>query len=323
MPMPISVHQLAWAQNSLKTHGCESLGNLKIIRDRPWSCVGCIETDKGPIYLKSMAQPYANEGELLLFLAEKGIKNITEVIDHNSSLSCFLMKGAGWPLRKTQSFKFNEDIFCQFLKDYTKIQLNCISLVDQFLKIGVTDWRLHRLPKLYRDFINKTALLQNDGLSLEEITLLHELSSHMVDLCQQLADFQIPETLEHGDFHDNNILIEDDQITINDWGDAFISHPFLSLAAALDSARRNHNLQATHQIYRKAQEAYLSRWLDFGDFDNLLKAYNLAQHLHYFVFAMGFSRIYDCPGIENFPKFKGYVAESLRNFIQTAEDDIS
>lgn len=318
--MPISLNQLAWAQDFLKTHDYKILGNAKTIRDRPWSCVSCFETDKGPLYLKSMAQPYANEGILLLFLAQKGITNITTVIAHNPAFSCFLMKGAGWPLRKIQTIDFNEDIFCRFLKHYTQIQINCIPLVDQLLSIGVPDWRLHRLPYLYRDFINKTELLENDSLTPKEITILHELSPHMNVLCQELAGFNIPETLEHGDFHDNNILIEGDQITINDWGDAFLSHPFLSLAAALDSARRNHNLQETDQGYRQAREAYLSQWQDFANLDNLMKASNMAQHLHFFVFAMGFSRIYDCPGIENFPKFKGYVTESLRNFIQTAKE---
>ncbi len=49
--------------------------------------------------------------------------------------------------------------------------------------------------------------------------------------------------------------------------------------------------------------------------DSLRKAFEVAKILHLFVFAMGFSRIKSCPGIENFPRFKGYVAGSLREML--------
>jgi len=320
--MPILPNQFTWARDYLNTHGYDPLGDPTIIRDRPWSCVSCFTTAKGPIFLKSMAEPYANEAVLLLFLAQNGIHHITEVIASNQELSCFLMKGAGWPLRKKQISDFKGDVFCHFLKIYAPIQITCISLVDKLLALGVNDWRLEKLPHLYKDFVSNTHLLESDGLTLEEIEHLKELSPQVNRLCVKLSEFGIPETLEHGDFHDNNILILDDQITINDWGDSFISHPFFSLAAALDSAKRNHNLQESDQRYTEARDAYLNQWHDYVPADQLLNALDSAQKLHFIIFAMGFSRIYTCPGIENFPEFKGYGAESLRNFIRLTKEKI-
>ena len=47
-----------------------------------------------------------------------------------------------------------------------------------------------------------------DPLTKNELNQLGLLQPTFFDLCLQLAGFNIPETIEHGDFHDNNVLVQ-------------------------------------------------------------------------------------------------------------------
>lgn len=70
-----------------------------------------------------------------------------------------------------------------------------------------------------------------------------------------------------------------------------------------------------HVYYQTALNAYLSVWRDFGDSAELPTVYELAKRIRPLVFAMSFTRINACKGIENYPQYRGYIAEALRAFM--------
>ncbi|HQS84928.1 MAG: hypothetical protein B7Y25_06730 [Alphaproteobacteria bacterium 16-39-46] len=133
----------------------------------------------------------------------------------------------------------------------------------------------------------------------------------MQSLCNELSEYNIPHTLEHGDFHDNNVLLQNGNLTLNDWGDASISHPFFSCVSALKSAQKHHPWMRTTDL----QKAYLDSWKSFGNEDRLLKALKLAEKIRFFLFALRFSAVPFCKG-GNQPAYRGYMAASLRDFIK-------
>ncbi len=101
----------------------------------------------------------------------------------------------------------------------------------------------------------------------------------MSKICAELAAFGIPKSLNHGDFHDGNVLIKNGRITFFDWGDADVTHPFVSLrtffvsieiALELDDYAFTPEMAALLDIYLKPFQIYLSR-------DELLKAYALSK----------------------------------------------
>jgi hypothetical protein len=53
-------------------------------------------------------------------------------------------------------------------------------------------------------------------------------------MCEELAAFGIPETIQHDDLHDAQVFVEDGAYRVLDWGDAVVSHPFMTLAVTLD-----------------------------------------------------------------------------------------
>lgn len=309
--------EVSWAEDSLASSGYKTQGQPKIVRAMLWSRITSFETSKGRVYLKSMALPFSKEPILLQFLADHEVKNITKVIAVNEQLSCFLMKDAGEPLRNLVKENFKIDLLINALKTCANIQIKCVHYVDQLLNLGVNDWRLEKLPFLYQNLVQKEEMLKADGLTPSEIGILYQSAPKMHALCKQLSEYGIPETLEHGDFQDNNMLIDGDSLTLSDWGDASISHPFFSLASALNSAKRNHRLHDDDPRYVKAQNAYLDQWGEYGTETELLEAFKLAQMIRHFVFALNLSRVKPLPHIDNVPKLDGYLANSLRDLIKS------
>jgi hypothetical protein len=315
-------HNLAvadWAKQQLIAFGYKLMEESIVVRDMPWSKVSCFETSKGLVYLKQMAAPFVIEPKILRFIHENFSTSVTEVIAMNEQLSCFLMKDAGQVLRDVQKKNFQIQLFCNALKTHAQIQIASVPFVESFILMSVNDWRLKKLPNLYGDFVAREHLLEAAGLNKYEIEMLQNVFPQMQILCEQLSAYNIPETIEHNDFHDNNILIQDDLITINDWGDACISHPFFSLAIALNSAKRNHNFKKTDSRYLQAQNAYLEIWLDYGTIDELRKAFLIAEKLSYFQFLLSFSRIESCVSVEEFSLYSGYMSEALRDFLHKVQ----
>ncbi len=309
--------EVSWAEDNLASNGYKIQGQPNIVRTMLWSRVTSFETSKGRVYLKSMTLPFSKEPLLLQFLADHEVKNITKVIAVNEQLSCFLMKDAGEPLRSVLKENFKIDLLINALKTCASVQIKCIDYVDQLLRLGINDWRLEKLPLLYQDLVQKVDMLKGDGLTPGEIEVLYQSAPKMHALCKQLSGYAIPETLEHGDFQDNNMLIDGDSLILSDWGDASISHPFFSLVSALNSVQRNHHFQDDDPRYISAQNAYLDQWREYGTEIELLEAFKLAQTIRHFVFALNLSRIKSLPHIDNVPKLDGYLANSLRDFIKS------
>ncbi|AIF81944.1 hypothetical protein I862_06950 [endosymbiont of Acanthamoeba sp. UWC8] len=308
-----------WAKSSLNSLKIQVLEEPEIIRAMPWSCVICLKTSSGKIYLKIMADAFANEPALVRILYDHISKNVARILCSNAELNCFISEDAGTPLRNILKENFSVDLFCQVLKIYARLQIKSINHIDKITALGVNnDRRLDNLPHLYKQFITKKDLLESDGLTTSEIKRLYKLVPKVELLCKQLLKYNIPQTIEHGDFHDNNILVQDGFITINDWGDWIISHPFFSCVSFLESAKRNHLLQETDNIYLEAQKTYLYEWRDYGSELKLSNALKLAQILRYFVFALSFSRVENHLNLNQFQSYKGYIAKSLRDFIITA-----
>lgn len=240
-----------WADNVLKGQGYLIEDNFESVRAMPWSHVYRILTSKGYVYLKQTAPNFSREGRVLTYLLQQKFRSLPSVIAMNDSLNCFLMLDAGNTLRSVLKDSYQKEWPLKALKTYALLQHQSIEYVQKLKSLGLEDCCLSKLPKLYQYLLDKKNFLKVDGLESIEIQELENLYPKFVEICQKIAHYNIPETLEHGDFHDHNILIHQEKITISDWGDAVISHPFFSLASFLDSAGRNHNIVSDSEIYKK------------------------------------------------------------------------
>lgn len=272
---------MLWAEKYLTSHGYVIENSPEIIQKMPWSSVMRFSTDKGFVFLKKTPPALSLEPAITMILYDKLHANVPLVIASNEALYCFLMKDDGNPLRETLKRHFDADLLCQSIKIYTGIQYASIEYINLFLEMGVPDWRLSKLPILYTQLIQDEKRLIEDGITTDELNALHQLQPKFKKFCEQLSEYKIPESLDHCDFHDNNILIDPDtnKITIIDLGETVISHPFFSLINCLRNAMFRYSLKITDKSYCDIKDSCLERWLGLENKMHLLEAFSLAEKL--------------------------------------------
>lgn len=122
------------------------------------------------------------------------------------------MRDAGRRLRDT--IRPTRDIrpWLPVLPLYAEMQIELAARVPELLSLGVPDRRLSTLPGLYDQLLADIEVSRVDlphGPISEEYRRLLDLSPRVSELCTELARYRIPETVNHGDFHDGNIFLRD------------------------------------------------------------------------------------------------------------------
>jgi hypothetical protein len=243
---------------------------------------------------------------------------VPTVIAHNPELHCFLMKDAGTSLRSILKKKFDTDLLCKAIEQFTDLQITVADHVDAFIDIGVPDWRLNKMPDLYSQAILQKDLLMADGLSALEVNELEKLHQKITDLCQKLSGYVIKQTIVQPDFNDNNTLIDDQSkaITIIDLGEICISHPFFSLLNCLHVIKKHHGLTNEDAAYLKAKDACLKNYMKFESKKNVEDALEIANVLWFVYGLLAHDRLMQACGQEQLLSFqRGKLSEMLRELI--------
>ena len=265
-----------------------------------------------------MVPSFSIEPKLIGFLRGLFPALVPEVVIQSEGLHCFLMRDCGTPLQTILRANYQVDLAIKGLTAYATIQKDAANHIDALLALGVPDWRLAALPSLYMAFLDKDDFLKSYGLTQTEIDELKHSHHKVIELCHQLAQYHIPEAIDHSDFHDNNILVNDhNDLIVNDWGEAVITHPFFSLVNFLFGAARQHNIIEGSETYNELRDGYLINWLTFESKDRLLDAYKLVQQLGYIKYVLSFYPITQCPGYIEYGRHKGRITQALRSFLQS------
>ena len=102
----------------------------------------------------------------------------------------------------------------------------------------LADHRLEAMPGRLQSALGDGEMLKLGGATEHDVARSAGTATRCRDLCRELASFGIPHSIEHGDLHPNNIMVDDGLARIIDWGDAAWSHPFCSMAICLTMSRR-------------------------------------------------------------------------------------
>ena len=110
----------------------------------------------------------------------------------------------------------------------------------------------------------------------------------LVEWCEELAAIGVPDSLDHADLHDGQILVAGaGRYTFFDWGDANVGHPFCSLLVALERAAEEHG----SEVMARLEDAYLEGWTGHT-LPDLRRAADLARRLSWLTRAGSWSRLF-------------------------------
>ncbi|WED44600.1 phosphotransferase [Legionella cardiaca] len=312
---------LKWALEYLVSHNEGTISSYNNITATSYSTVYKIITSKNTFYLKKTPPELSTEAQTLIYLHEQGCNNIPTLIAENKQLCCFLMRSCGdVTLRHLFKEKVDSVLLNRGVLNYTKIQRTVENKISQLIGLNLPDWRLGKIPLLYRELIDQKELLISDGLSKEEITELENAYEFGTTLCESLSNYQIPETMNHCDFQENNMVLDQEtgHISIIDWGETVITHPFLSLSGCLWNMTYFHEIKPD-EIYEDFKRQWISSWLDLHQEQDLLDALNIATRLTGIFAALGYKRIYVATMAQTRTvqqEHPGSIAGCLRSFLK-------
>jgi hypothetical protein len=216
---------------------------------------------------------------------------------------------------------YSGDAFLRAWRDvlprYAQLQRDATPHVDEIIGFGTPDHRAAPLVAAFADVLANEPTLtgeRSDRLTDDERRALTALRPKLVDALRALDSLGIDDTLQHDDLHHGNVLVHHGQLLLFDWGDACVSHPFLSLAVTLRFAA-----QATHHAVDDPEilalrDAYLKPWSDRGSAAELRSAAELGRRIGEVSRVLTFDAVARAyPGVIDM--YPGGLAGSLRRVL--------
>lgn len=218
----------AWIEARLEDIGARATGPAQQIHDRPWSTVLAVPTDGGSVFFKAGAPAFRHEPAITVFLARRRPDVVPGPLAVDLERGWMLMADGGERLREVVARERALARWLDVLPLYAGLQVAVAGEADELVALGAPDLRLAVLPDRYE------ALLETLEGPPEDLARLRDAVPRVRAMSEELAAYGIPETIEHDDLHDAAVYVRDDRHRILDWGDACVSHPFLSLSVTLE-----------------------------------------------------------------------------------------
>ncbi len=266
----------------------------------------------------------ANEPALVQALSGWQPDCVLPVLATDLQRGWFLMPDAGVRLRPIFRADCNPDHWYRILPRYAELQLALAAHVDEILALGSLDRRLARLPSLFENLLeDKGALLIDlpDGLTSSQYRGLRQLTPRVKTMCQELADYGLPETIDHSDFHDGNIFVCDSRYVFVDWGDTCTGHPFFSMLVTLRSVADSLHLADDDPAIIRLRDVYLQPWTSVASRKQLLEAFDLAQRLGMLSRALTWQRVMSAVTGAERERYAAYLPSWLMEFLSVMEVD--
>ena len=302
-----------WSYLELSQLGYEKIAPIECIKSWSISCVLKITTNAGIFYLKqaSTLPLFCDEPVVTKELANLFPNHIPKVVSINRQHHWLLLQDFGKPIGERVSVKIQQNIYSLL----AQIQIKSLEYQDRLLDIGCLDRRLNILQSQINPLIEEAATLSE--LSSVEISQLQNLAPYLKNLCLQLASYNIPETLVHGDLHLGNVAINEENYLFFDWTDSCITHPFFDLFSLLFTGNQKFWLKLFKNFkkqyyFPRLRDAYLNQWLEYESRERLLEAWNIAKPLCALHHAVTYQ--YIIATLE--PRTKQEFSRALPNFLK-------
>ncbi|CZG38532.1 Uncharacterised protein [Legionella pneumophila] len=312
------IHLFNWLTKQLNNGNSSELKTNTVV-DTPWSTVIKVELGLNCYYLKQTPSDLFIEPDVINFIQMK-IPNapVPEILSINGGLDCFIMNSCGDISLRT---KFNGSIDAELLirgiKAFIKIQRSCENFIEEAITIGLPDWRIHRYPELYVELLERENLLLEEGLNQDEINKLIELVPTIESICNWFSRYKIKDTLVNCDFNENNMIINEatKKISIVDWGESVISHPFFTLAGHLRNTARRYKLDLNGPILTSIKQTCLCYWSDVANANEIHEIYQNIERLFPIYHALAIYRLQAATNNKSKQMQNFFISKSLRNLL--------
>jgi len=274
---------IGWAAEHLQKFGyVNKLLNAELIADTEYSCVHRLTDGDTSFFLKQCPEKFYVEPALIKHLSHIGCIGLPGIIAENEQLHCFLMYSAGdQTVKAICETRVNEVLLLRSIRQYTQIQRACEKEVATLFSFGLGDWQLTKFSTLCLALIKQRSQLVDAGLTVFEYSKLLALYPLIKIFVETLGKYKLPATISHCDFHPGNTIYDAqaDQLTIIDWGETVISHPFFSLCGFIWNLTYWFKLAQDDEVLIKCRREAIKVWLEYYDEETLMMILNKINQL--------------------------------------------
>src|SRR5215213_10919163 len=174
----------------LAAHRVEPDGPIETVHERPWSTVLRVPTARGDLFLKQEQPLQAYEVPLTVALAERWPDRVPQVVAADTERDWLLLRDGGTSVAESGRV----DAFPAALRLYGELQAAESAHVDELLSFGLRDLRFDVVVDAYERFFER-----DHGLDPGEVDALLALAPKYRELCDRLAEFGLPASIQHDD----------------------------------------------------------------------------------------------------------------------------
>jgi hypothetical protein len=154
------------------------------------------------------------------------------------------------------------DVWAKILPPYSELQRSLLGREDAIRATGTPDHGLERIVADFLVILDDEPVLAPSAGTFDAAARrgLRALVPDIERQARELGTSGIGASVQHDDLHDGNVLLKDGRAVIFDWGDASLTHPFLSLGVLLMFAADHAGVTADHPSILRLRDAYLEPW---------------------------------------------------------------
>jgi hypothetical protein len=280
----------------------EPTASIETARERPWSTVLRVPLAEGVVWFKACAPVQGFEPRLTAELASRWPDRVAEVLAYDEERAWLLLADAGATLADVGD---RPEPWLPALPLYAQLQAGEAEHADDHVGYGVPDLRVTMLPGRYEELVRADLPVEP-----AEVEVLRRFAGRFAELCDELAVYDLPATIQHDDLHTGNLYGEDARPRVLDWGDSSIAHPFFSLVVTFRFLEELGGLSPDDPWFGRLRDAYLEPWgKGFTD------AFALALRLGMFAHAIAWKRQRDHLPDDARPAFDEWFAVVLRRAV--------
>ncbi len=112
---------------------------------------------------------------------------------------------------------------------------------------------------------------------LSNLSRFHATAAQLKAMCHELAVCGVPQTLVHGDFHSQNVVVTDKRYIYFDWSDGAIAHPFFDAVLFLQEIEKK--LPDVPDVRVRLCNVYLEPWTVYMPKERLISVFERSQPL--------------------------------------------
>ena len=256
----------SWILTELASLGYTPSPPVEQVRCWSLSCVLRARTTTGAVYFKTAADLplFADEPLLLEQLGAWYPDHIPQPLCIERQRRWMLL--ADWG--ESIGWEAPEAVREAMYRTLARLQVASSTQVDQLLAVGCVDRRLDVLAAQIDPLLDDHRALALLGEA--EQAQLRALAPRLKAMCAELASYNLPYALVHGDLHPGNVAMRDGTMLLFDWTDASVSHPFFDLM---------HLFHSEPDVQARLRDSYFEAWTTFEPIERLRAAWTVAAPL--------------------------------------------